>query len=343
MALVWMEGFEITDWTNSGINYIPRKYVTAASTTTSTGRLHGQALSLSNGSITTPSLGTDTTWVFGIGCKTSTFNNTTYLQLLGGGVPQFSVTLNASRQVELRRGDTSGTLIATGATQVPSNDWFYLEVKVVLDANASPTVGSYEVRINEIVEINDAGPVRTADTSANVDQFRVHAASVSSFDDIYVLDSDSGGANDFLGDQVIEGLDPNGVGFSTQWTVVGAATNWDAVQDTGLPADDDDYVESDTNGHTDYYEFDNLSFITGAINGVAAIINAQMELAASSRTIRAKFRDSGGTTGNFPSVTINSTNINAFLTILEEDPTAVSTPWSISEIENGQFGVEVVS
>lgn len=341
MSVVWMDGFEIDPAT-----FTARKYQSVVGTVGGgAGRLQGGSASCNGVAFTTPSLGSDQTYTIGFGLNTTAgWGTFLYVTLMAGGVEQFTLTFTANREVQVRRGTSTGTILQTGTTQLPAGNWSWIEFKVTLDSSGSPTVGSYEVRINTILEFVNAGPVQTAATVSSADQVRWSAPSggTALWDDIYVLNSNSSGANDFLGDQVIEGLQATGPGASTQWSVVGAAQNWDAVTDTTSP-NDGDYITSDTNGHIDYYEFENIAFITGSINAVAFSFGARMELAASSRQVRGRFRDSLGNSGPFATKTVNGTTPATQLAILEEDPTSAMTPWAISEINNGQFGMEVVA
>lgn len=337
MSWVWLEGFETDDTTA----LLSRKYSTSGSFTVGIGggRLHGNSGTLNSAAATTPSFGVDTTYTVGFGFKSSSFGSTsTFVQLMLGGNAVFTLMFNASRQILVRRGGNTGTLLETGTTQLPSGNWSYIEFKVTLSDNGA--IGQYEVRIDTLLEMNNGGAnVQTTPTGFNgADQFRM--SQLAAVDDIYVLNSNASGANDFLGDTVMEGLLATAAGASTQWSVTGTANNFTAVSDSN----DNTYVHSDTNGQIDYYEFENLAFITGSIHAVQCTMHSSMELGSGSRVIRGRFRDSGGASGAFPNVTINGTSIAGYSAILENDPSAAApNPWSITEINNGQFGLEVVS
>lgn len=337
MSFVWIEGFE----TDNSTALASRKYVTTGSVSPQVagGRLHGNAGGISSAAATTPSLGVDSTYTIGFGYKASSFGGTTtFFQLLLGGNAVFTLMFNASRQILLRRGGTTGTVLETGTTALPVSNWAYIEFKVTL--SDSGAIGQYEVRIDTLLEMNNGGAnIQTTPTGFNgADQFRF--SNIQAMDDLYILNSNASGANDFLGDTVVEGLLATAAGALTQWSVTGTANHFTAVSD----ANDNTYINSDTNGQIDLFEFANLAFITGSIHAVQCTLHSRMELAAGSRVIRPNFRDSLGNVGNFPNATINGTTISGYSVLLENDPTAASpNPWSITEINNGQFGVEVVS
>lgn len=334
MAFVWMDGFEI----HQVAGYITRKYSCIGTPVgPNTGRLHGNSMDFSGVNAVTPSLGVDTVYTVGFGCWAASGN---YVSLLIGGVPQFTISFNASRQVQVRRGDNAGTILETGATSLPAGGWAYLEFKVTL--SDSGLTGAYEVRIDTILEVNNGGAtIQTIPTGnpSGADQLRV--VNFQRLDDLYILNN-AAGANNFLGDTVIEGLQPSGAGAFTDWSVTGAANNWDAVSDNATVPTDNDYVSSDTNGNKDFYDFGNLGFITGSIHCVMACIGSRMETGAGTRTIRAKFRDTGTNEGGFGNRTINGTGVSEYCALLETDPTGGGA-WSISEINSGQFGLEVMS
>jgi len=343
MAYDWLDGFEI----HQSATYIGRKYaVIGAPAGGTAGRLHGSACNMAGTTITTPSLGVGVVRVAGFGLRLATFDNATFLQFLLGGIAQTTLTFNASRQVEIRRGPNNGTIIATGTTQIPASSWVYIEVRLTITDNTGPATGTIEVHINEVSELN-LSAIQTAPTANGdgADQVRFvgKSAVTCEFDDFWSINEDSGGTVGFRGDLVIEGILPTAAGASTQWSVTGAATNFDAVNDTAASPNNNDYVSSDTNGQIDYYEHGDLGFITGAVEAIAVSLGVRMDNAIGSRVIRPRFRRSSGTSGAGPNVSVSGTSVVEAVAVMEQDPTAGPGAWTLAEINAGQFGMEVVS
>jgi hypothetical protein len=212
-------------------------------------------------------------------------------------------------------------------------------LKVVID----PAAGSYELRINESVEMSDTG-VNTAESGGtNADVFHLRNAFSSTIDDWYICDSSGSTNNNFLGDCQIEGILPNGAGDKTEWSAQPAGNNYQRVDDPQNAYSIADYVYDDTAAQGDLYEFADPGAIAGSILGIG-IINFAALNSAGSRVVRNIFKtDGGGTeydlTGSF---TIASTDPAGFMKIEELNPdTAIA--WTEADLQNGQFGVEVVS
>lgn len=342
MAYDWGDGFEI----HQVGTYYSRMYALVGGGAPVSGRLHGFGISLAGTTITTPSLGVGVVRVVGFGMRLSSFDNATFLQFLLSGLAQLTLTFTAARQVEIRRGANNGTVIATGTTVIAASAWVYIEVRVTITDNTGPATGTIEVRINEVSELS-LTVIQTAPTGNGdgADQLRLvgKSAVTAEFDDFWSINEDTGGTTGFRGDMALEGILPTGAGASTQWTPVGAASNFDAVNDTALSPNNADYVTSDTNGQIDYYAHGDLSFLTGAIECVFVSMGCRMENAVGSRVIRPRFRRNSGTSGAGANVTVSGTAVVEAVVAMEQDPTAGPGAWTVAEINAGQFGMEVVS
>src|SRR5690606_7067304 len=137
--------------------------------------------------------------------------------------------------------------------------------------------------------------------------------------------------NDFLGDQVVEGVFPDGDGASTDFTPTGGGSHYTQVDDPATALNSADYVQSDTVGHKDYFTFADLTFIEGGINGVAAVVAASLD-SLGSRTMRVRFRNSGGTEySSAGAKTIADTAVAEQLTLFEEEPVGAAA-WTPSDL-----------
>lgn len=331
MTLRWGEGFEI----DASSNYLDNKYETAEGESVGTpGRLHGR---WGAGTFVTPSLGSQATWTVGFGLYLGATPDPDddYIALMTGGVEQIRLAINADRTLVVKRGSTT---LETGTTVLPSSTWVYIEFQCTVHTST----GAYEVRINESAEMSDTG-VNTAEAgSNNADIVKISIDSASlRCDDIYILDDQGTYDNDFLGDSVIEGLLPNGEGASLDWTPSTASTHYVLVDDPATSYNSTDFVSSDTIGHQDLYDFEDLSFITGSIRGVFVNMMASMD-AIGSRELKAAYRNSGGSVDYGDDFTVNGVSTFEYISVLEQNPISAA-PWAVADIDDGQFGVEVVS
>lgn len=337
MALKWLEGFEVGRMKTE----LQDKYAVydGPNNTGYTGRLAGNAGRPTY--LTTPSLGSASTWIIGFGFNRFDTAGHQYMDIYLGASRQFTIQFysngsGTNYNIKLLRG---AAVLETGTTDLEFNTWYYFELKVVID----PAAGSYEFRINESVEMSDTG-VNTAESGgANADVFHLRDIFNSTMDDWYICDNSGSTNNNFLGDCQIEGILPNGAGDKTEWSAQPAGNNYQRVDDPQNAYSIADYVYDDTAAQGDLYEFADPGAIAGSILGIG-IINFAALNSAGSRVVRNIFKtDGGGTeydlTGSF---TIASTDPAGFMKIEELNPdTAIA--WTEADLQNGQFGVEVVS
>jgi hypothetical protein len=336
MTLKWIEGFEIGRMQTE----MQDKYAvySGPANTGYTGRVVGNAGRPIY--LTTPSLGSNDTWIIGFGFKRASSATHYYFDLYSGANRQFTIQFHATDPgnywtVRLLRGATE---VEAGTSELAYDVWYYIELKVTID----PSAGAYELRINEITEMSDTS-VNTAESgSGNADVFHVRNSFSQYLDDLYICDDNGSNNNDFLGDCQVEGILPNGAGDRTEWSANPASNNYQRVDDPQNAYSLTDYVYDDTNGQGDLYEFEDPGAISGEIKGIAVITFAALS-AAGSRVIRNLFKtDGGGTEYDLDSMTVASTDAAGFLKIQETNPDT-SLAWTDSELSDAQFGVEVVS
>lgn len=335
MALRWIDGAE--GWANT--TYGSRAYASVGTLSTTTARVTpGQrAWSLTSSHMQTPSLGVQNTWVLGIG-----------LYLTNTSATQIRFFSGASEQCRFEVEDSGGLprlKLMRGATQIGSssatfqlNQWYYFEFKVTA---RTATNGAYEVRQNEST-IMSGSSVNLADLGSDgVDSVGWGYAGAIRVDDVYILDSTGTANNDFLGDCVSVHILPTSDGHQNDMARSTGASNFGTVDDSPTAASSADYNASDTNGHEDYYGFENLpSTGLGTIFGIR--ISGSLAMAgAGSRVARYRYYDGAEfTLGS--NVAAAGTSVVELPQIAEVNPnTAVG--WLASEINAGEFGVEVVS
>lgn len=346
MAVVWIEGFE----THTNINQLARKYSsTSGATSVDSGRVFGNSVQPSTLVLVTPSFGTDNTLVFGIGV-----NFKLHFGSVNTGAQGFYFETGASEQCHVEIESSSGTgfrfSLYRGATLIDStsyndfNQWVYLEVKLTVRPG---TDGAYEMRLNGALDTSGSSVNLAANGTDGWDVFsqRWSTSYITrmSLDDIYVANGTGAINTDFLGPQTVEGLEVDAEGTTIQWTPATGTDNSNLVDDSGssIPVDTNNYNSSDTNGQKDTYTFTDLANTNGTINAVQ--LGVQMAMgAAGTRTVKTKFRDPDTTEADGTSHVVDSTSYDEFTEVFQQNPTSTAT-WDSTELDGGEFGVEVVS
>lgn len=343
MAGLWTEGFEThqtgTQW--------DRRYATrSGSFGITSGRVFGSAGTMQAAVFVIPSFALETTVgvAFGLNLlsQTGAFTALDGFYFERGGVEQVHLEFVknvGSFEVKVMRGATQlGITTSTFAYSA----WHHFELKVV----PNTATGSFELRHNEVNVLSASG-INTAGSGSNqADGFAMRFASTSTnniFDDIGVWGGSGAAPTDFVGDCVVEGIQVTGAGASTQWTP-SAGSNFDNVDDSGGSAPDDagagGFNSSDTVGQVDLYAFGDLTQIDGTILWVQ--LDTQLAMAATgSRNVLTKYRDPDTTVVDIGATkAISNTVYASFADVMSVNPNTAAA-WDVTEIDGGQFGVEI--
>lgn len=347
MACKWIEGFE----THSSSDQLQRKYASSSGTFSFTsGRVFGTAATASTSPVfVTPSLGLENTWVLGFGVRVTnnSFSAGTPqgLYLEKGTEEQFHVepfTTSSGFQLKLMRGATQVAI----SSLYPFNAWQYIELKVTARTGAN---GAYEMRVNGVIDVSGTGVNLANEGTDGADILALRfAVSAGSFhmDDMYLLDDTGSVNNDFLSPTIVEAVTMTGTGSSNDFAndSGGASSdNYMQVDDGNTPTDSGagGTVSSDSNGDKDLYAGSDLTQITGNVHAV--MIHAQAAMAAAgSRTAKFKYRDPDTTEADGDSFVVDATAFDEFSDVLDLNP-ASGLAWDVSDIDDGQYGIEVVS
>lgn len=255
-----------------------------------------------------------------------------------GGTTHVSIVVTTTGAIRALRGGT--TLGSSSAGVVTAGAWQYVEALVTL----SDTVGVVTVRVNGAQVLNlTSQDTKNSGTKTVLDSVLVGRTSAAtatdeSYDDLYICNgAGSAPSNTFLGDVRVRTLAPDGNGNSSQ--LVGSdgnsTNNYQLVDET--PPDTADYVGSATSGDKDTYTFGNLTELTGTVFGVQRATYA-LKTDAGSRSIAHVVR-SGGTDYDGSDLTL-ATSAAFSMSLREQDP-ATSAAWTISGVNNAEFGVKV--
>jgi hypothetical protein len=263
---------------------------------------------------------------------------------------QFGLYIDNNRKLNLFRGDHSNTL-GTTTYVLTQNQWHFIELKFAI--NNSISTGDVILYVNGSNVLQLANGTNTRATANNyVTGYRFNGAvpafgsagdSVWAIDDHYLLDLTGSTNNAPLGNCRVITLRPNGNGNSSQW--VGSdgnsVNNYQQVDDPTGPFDfDSTYNESGNVGDKDTYSFDDLPATTNTVFGVQSNIFAK-KTDTGTRTINHVTRI-GGTDYDATATGDLTSGYLDYRTVMDVKPSD-GTAWTVSDINNAEFGVKVNS
>lgn len=259
-------------------------------------------------------------------------------QLYGDVATTQHITGNvtASGFIEVRRGNSSGTILGTSSgPTISTNPYFYVEVKVTLH----DTTGAVIVKINntEVLNLSNVD-TKNGGTASVLDTIRwMGNSSTGGIDDFYLCNGAGSDSNDFLGDIKVHRVRPNGNGTYTDLTGSdGNQVDNFALVDETVPSSSD-YTGSGTNGHKDTYAFENLVPTTGTVKGVQVRANA-FKSDSGARSMRIVGRtNSSDFTGSDQSL---GTSGVGYIANYGLNP-ITSSVWQIAEVNALELGMEV--
>jgi hypothetical protein len=259
----------------------------------------------------------------------------TCIMVLDSNTVQVSVFQRTDGYLEIRRGGS--TVLAVSSIPIKPAVWNYLELK----ATIHPSAGSAVLKVNgtQVAAVSGVNTSQTGSSQATQVGFGSQSGGPPRrVTDIYIADTTGTRNNDFLGDVRVAALLPNGAGTYTEWsTLVGAATQWQAVADN--PADDDtSYIASATAGQRSTFAMADLPPISGTV--AAVVINHESRKDdAGTRTIAGMARlagvDAAGAGVNVAS------SYAIYQEIMETNPSGAN--WSIANVNAVELGVKEVA
>lgn len=334
MALLFIDGFDAND---TAIKWDGVSSTNGTSTTTRFGS--GRSFTNSYGAFKT--LTPVSTGIVGFATMKST--NYNYVTLCGDGGATAHLGLSTSgTSLVLRAGIHTSAALATSATgSINTSLWNYIEIKATIDN----TAGYCEVRVNGAAVITYTGNTNNGGTTTAIDTVIInnettgltnyYSAYPLMFDDLYMCDATGPSNNDFLGDVRVQTLVPNAPGTYTSFTPTGSATNWQNVDE--LPYSVSDYNTSSTTGAKDSYALSDVLADTGSIKGVQnnVIMNKSDSGSASANSfLRVSATDYADPTQ------LLTASAFSYHAMYNTNP-ATSAPWSPSDVDGLETGVEV--
>lgn len=244
--------------------------------------------------------------------------------------------------IQVNRTAVTGEVVIgnTSADVLRLDRWYYVEIKVVL----SLTAGSIDVRVNANNVLSLSG-IRTvgyglSDLATTTTWFGFESTNTSNYfiDDVYVADGTAGTVANFIGDVTVEYLETIADGVNSAWSLQGAPTRWQAINDDSAPDGDTDYIYADTAGVVNTSDFESPTLVTADVYGVQVNIDAEKE-DSGDRAIAAVVRHAG--VDNIGSNLYPSEgNFLVLSTIYDKNP-GTSSQWTLADVQAAEFGVKL--
>jgi len=287
--------------------------------------------------------GSDATFICGLYVKTpGTLATTDFIRVYCGATLQFTIQILATGELRLQRG--GATTISTTTTTLSTSNEYYLEFKVLVN----DTAGTFEVKIADVTLNNEETITATDHTdtlldskisslSTEVTWNRVRFASSMDgllIDDVYLADGSGSDVNDFQGNILVEAIEPNGDGSTTNLTP-SSGSNFENVDDATMDSDTT-YNTADADSELDLYTMTDITR-TGDIVGVQVQANARIT-EASPRKLRLITRH-GTTNGESATTTLADDTYRGRYAIFEQNPDTAAA-WTNSDITDIECGVK---
>jgi hypothetical protein len=342
MSLKFAEGFGITRDTVQ----LGRKWgaVSGAVGTVITGfRDIGLALSTTTGVLTTPAFTDQAEWTFGAALWWSArpASLTAKFELLKAGNPQLAFEFDPVEDgllfnILVKRGSNLLETVGPFFTRTPA----YYEFQATIHTAA----GAWEIKRDGVSVGSDTG-VNTANEASNdADAVKISlgtGGAIARFGDFVLMDDQGGAMDDFLGPIKVLGIRPES-DDANAWIPSTGVDNYVLVDDGAGSPNDADRVTSYTPSDEDFYEYTDLDIPAGVtLYGLILESVCAME-SSGSRTLRPKYKNSPSAGSNGTNFLVDSTLFARFYEVWEEEPIATSA-WTVAQINDARFGIEVVS
>ena len=238
-----------------------------------------------------------------------------------------------------------GATLGSSAAVLTVDNWHHIEFKMRM--NASTTAADIQLKINGVLEVDDAGGTDSLVTDSAITKVIFDCHAVAS--EFIYIDSpvfwDNQGAtlwNAFRGMLRIEVLFPDGEGNENTWVGSDADStdNHLHVDDPALNDGGSTFNESNVLNATDLYTFTNLTGDIATIAGVQDVIIAERS-SGPARSLTNLAR-SGTTDYSGSANALTAGAYNDYYHMWDEDPDT-SNPWLEAGVNAAEFGVEVTT
>jgi hypothetical protein len=217
---------------------------------------------------------------------------------------------------------------------IAANTWYYVEMK----AYCASSGGYVIVRLNGVEVLNVSG-INTAydSNNPNVTIFRIKGHSDFYFDDWYICDNSGTKNNDFLGDIKVLSYTPTRDGSHIDFSPVGAASNYQAVNEA-LQNSDTNYVTQSGIGMYDLYGFTAPS-ISGSLLGIQQTVTARKDDSGT------RFIKLIGSYGSNSAESSSISLLDSYRTYFNiyESRIGTNEDWTFNDLNSAEFGFKIVA
>lgn len=258
-----------------------------------------------------------------------------------------------------------------GATLVATHGRLYSEYTYAFQFKVTPdpATGAYEIRAavrqgrfkGPMQVIGSGSGLNLADTGlAGCDQFEESHDTFggqSEWGDLVVTDDVADGSifNDFIDDpRIVRAFYPNAIGVDDEWVVQGTTDKVDALNEpaghNNLASEDGRRVTSENIGDIQLMDFNGFQFTdldvvgpagAASVDAVVLYPEAAME-SSGTRTYRVLYRDLADLRSNGSNIVLGSTVFQQDRQEWLQNPITASG-WTVQELLDAQFGVEIVA
>lgn len=236
-----------------------------------------------------------------------------------------SLTMDTTGKIRAKLGAAGGTLLGqTAAPVLVAGAYQHIEAFVKL----STTVGSIEVRVNEVTVLSLTGLNLG---STNCEQVTFAGALSGFVDDVFCWDDTGSTNNTFIGDRKVITLFPSADTAVTDWVAVGATPDFECINEAAPNGDTDYIVATPLSGPAKLSEFDytNLPAGVAAVNGVQIYTNALKTDAGASNVQVSVISGASVAAGTDNPLT---TAYTYRMDMVENDP-ATGAPWTPAAVD----------
>lgn len=194
---------------------------------------------------------------------------------------QISIVVQSTGTISAIRGVASGTILGTSASPVITAEAYqHVETLVFF----SQTVGTVEVRVNGVTVLSLSGQDTVASSLIECSQVafslgpNVTTAApdvVSDLDDVFTYDNAGSFNNTFIGDRRVLTLLPDADTIQADWTPVGSATGFGAI-DENTPDGDTTYITAGAPGSPGPISEFGIQNLPAGISAISAVVIVEM-------------------------------------------------------------------
>lgn len=244
-----------------------------------------------------------------------------------------SISFNSDGSLSLYKGGmTSTDLIETSDSYLTAGTYHHVEFRAFID----DTVGEFELRVNGITAIQLGGLDLGTSPAKGVGWGNVNGGVDAYYDDIFIWNGEGEYNNDFLGPLRVLTVYADEDGSPQNWSVIGAATAHEAVDETS-PDGDSSYVGTDTIGDKCTLVLPELPAEVSQIAGIYVPVYGRIEEAGTAQINVSAIRDGQSYYGGETTPLTSSYTYWPF--VFDYDP-STELPWDKAGFEDAEIQLE---